>query len=65
MTQDFGRGFTVSNLKYMRQSYLMFQTGHALRDELNWIHYRFLIKVENYNARKFYMQEAVKSRFIQ
>lgn len=55
----------MSNLKYMRQSYLMFQTGHALRDELNWIHYRLLIKVENYNAREFYMQEAVKSRFIQ
>ena len=24
MTQDFGKGFTVTNLKYMRQFYLMF-----------------------------------------
>ena len=36
MTQDFGKGFTVTNLKYMRQFYLMFPNGHALRDELSW-----------------------------
>ena len=50
MTQDFGKGFTVTNLKYMRQFYLMFPNGHALRDELSWTHYRLLIKVENDNA---------------
>lgn len=63
MTQDFGKGFTVTNLKYMRQFYLMFPNGHALRDELSWTHYRILIKVENNNAREFYMQEAVKSQW--
>lgn len=63
MTQDFGKGFTVTNLKYMRQFYLMFPNGHALRDELSWTHYRLLIKVENDNAREFYMQEAVKSQW--
>lgn len=63
MTQDFGKGFTVTNLKYMRQFYLMFPNGHALRDELSWTHYRLLIKVENSNAREFYMQEGVKSQW--
>ena len=63
MTQDFGKGFTVTNLKYMRQFYLMFPNGHALRGELSWTHYRLLIKVENDNAREFYMQEAVKSQW--
>lgn len=63
MTEDFGKGFTVTNLKYMRQFYLMFPNGHALRDELSWTHYRLLIKVENDNAREFYMQEAVKSQW--
>ncbi len=61
MTHDFGKGFTVTNLKYMRQFYLTFPNGHALRDELSWTHYRLLMKVENENAREFYMQEAVKS----
>lgn len=63
MIQDFGKGFTVTNLKYMRQFYLMFPNGHALRDKLSWTHYRLLIKVENNNAREFYMQEAVKSQW--
>lgn len=41
----------------------MLPNGHALRDELSWTHYRLLIKVENNNAREFYMQEAVKSQW--
>lgn len=44
MTQDFGKGFTVTNLKYMRQFYLTFPNGHALRDELSWTHYRLLMR---------------------
>lgn len=63
MTQDFGKGFTVTNLKYMRQFYLTFPNSHALRDEFSWIHYRLLMKVENDNAREFYMQETVKSQW--
>lgn len=61
MTADFGKGFTVTNLKYMRQFYLTFPNGHALRDHLSWTHYRLLMKVENENARQFYMDECVKS----
>ncbi len=63
MTQDFGKGFTVTNLKYMRQFYLTFPNGHALRDELSWTHYRLLMKVENDTARQFYLDEAVKSQW--
>ena len=58
MTQDFGKGFTVANLKNMRQFYLTFPNGYALRSELSWTHYRLLMRVENENAREFYMQEA-------
>ena len=63
MTQDFGKGFTVANLKNMRQFYLTFPNGYALRSELSWTHYRLLMRVENENAREFYMQEAVKSQW--
>ena len=61
MTQDFGKGFTVSNLKNMRQFYLNFPNSYALRSELSWTHYRLLMRVENENARQFYLDEAVKS----
>ncbi len=61
MTADFGKGFTPTNLKYMRQFYLAFPNSHALRDELSWTHYRLLMRVENKNAREFYTEEAIKS----
>lgn len=63
MTRDFGKGFTVTNLKYMRQFYLTFPNGHALRGELSWTHYRLLIKVENERARQYYLNEAVNCQW--
>ena len=63
MTRDFGRGFTVANLKNMRQFYQTFPNGYALRSELSWTHYRLLMRVENDNARQFYMDEVVKSQW--
>jgi predicted nuclease of restriction endonuclease-like (RecB) superfamily len=33
-TSEFGRGFTVTNLRYMRQFYVVFPIHHAVRDEL-------------------------------
>ena len=59
LTKEFGKGFTETNLKYMRQFYQAFEKRHALRDELSWTHYRFLLKVEKESAREFYMNEAI------
>ena len=42
LTHDLGKGFTETNLKYMRKFYVTFQKSHALRDELTWTHYRLL-----------------------
>lgn len=63
MTKDFGKGFTVANLKNMRQFYLTFPNGYALRSELSWTHYRSLMRVENDKARAFYLEEAIKSNW--
>lgn len=63
MAKDFGKGFTSTNLKYMRQFYLAFPNGHALRDELSWTHYRSLMKVENKDARQFYLEESIKANW--
>ena len=38
LTLEFGKGFTVANLKNIRQFYLAFQNGYALRSELSWTH---------------------------
>lgn len=63
MTNDFGKGFTVANLKNMRQFYLTFPKSYALRSELSWTHYRLLMRVENENARQFYIEETIKSNW--
>ena len=63
LTEEFGKGFTATNLKYMRQFYIAFQNSHALRDQLSWTHYRMLLKVENASAREFYLEECAKSNW--
>lgn len=59
LTLEYGNGYTLTNLKYMRQFYLAFPIGHALRDELSWTHYRILMRVSDENARIWYMNECV------
>lgn len=63
MTKEFGKGFTLTNLKYMRQFYLTFPKSHALSDQLSWTHYRLLMRVENENARNFYLEESIKENW--
>ncbi len=60
LTEEFGKGFTITNLKNMRQFYLLFPKGHTLRGELTWSHYRLLIKVKDEQARLWYMNEAAE-----
>lgn len=60
LTKEYGKGYTETNLKYMRQFYITFKKSHAVRDELTWTHYRLLLKVERDDARAFYMQEAIE-----
>ena len=58
LTAEFGKGYTATNLKYMRSFYRAFPIRHAVRDELSWTHYRMLLKVDNPDARTWYMNEA-------
>ena len=62
LTAEFGKGFTVRNLRAMRQFYLQFPIRHAVRAELSWSHYRSLIRVENPKAREIYMDEAADNQ---
>lgn len=63
LTQKHGKGFNKTNLWYIRQFYTIFQNFHALRGELSWTHYRLLLKVENEEARQFYIQETIESNW--
>ena len=59
LTKEFGKGFDESNLRNMRRFYSTFQIRDALRPELSWTHYRSLMRLEDKEARDFYLEEAV------
>ncbi len=61
LSQEFGKNFDVTNLRKMRQFYRVFPIRDALRLELSWSHYRLLMKVEDAQARGFYLEESIKS----
>ena len=63
LTIEFGKGFTVTNLKYMRQFYTTFPIGHALRGELSWTHYRLLMKIDHVPRRDFYLKECAENNW--
>src|ERR1019366_8051512 len=58
LTQEFGPGFDITNLRHMRVFYQAFPIHDALRRELSWTHYRTLLKVEQEAVRLWYMNEA-------
>ncbi|MDD5478273.1 PDDEXK nuclease domain-containing protein [Rhodoferax sp.] len=58
LTQEYGKGFDASNLRYMRLFYQAFPMCDALRHELSWTHYRLLLRVSDEKARQWYMNEA-------
>lgn len=63
LTRHFGTGYSVANIKNMRQFYLIYPKRYAVRSELTWTHYRLLMRVENEKARSFYEIECVKNRW--
>lgn len=60
---EFGKGFDERELRRMRQFYLTFPIRDSLRPELTWTHYRTLIRVENNQAREYYLNEAANNQW--
>ncbi len=76
LTNKIGKGYTITNLRYMKQFYVTYQElipiHHAVSDELalndidiplSWTHYRLLIKMSRKEAREFYEKEAIENRW--
>ncbi len=59
LTERLGKGFDVTNLRNMRQFYHAFPIRDAVRLELSWTHYRTLLRIENAQARDWYLHEAI------
>ena len=55
LTRELGKGYKVSNLKNMRQFYLIFKKRQALPGELTWSHYIELIRLNSMKEIDYYI----------
>jgi predicted nuclease of restriction endonuclease-like (RecB) superfamily len=66
LTKDFGKGFSLANLKNFRQFYLTYPGGrksYALRSLLSWTHHRLIMRVEDADARDYYLTAAAEQNW--
>ena len=62
LTMELGKGYGVSNLKRMRQFYLLFEKGASLRHlfgNLTWTHYKYLLPLNDNKKISYYMNIAI------
>ena len=60
LTRLKGRGFSRSNLIYMRKLYLTFPKSETLSHQLTWSHYFELLKCDDPLELQFYFNESIK-----
>jgi len=59
LTRLRGKGFSRSNLIYMRKFYLTFPKSETLSHQLTWSHYFELLKCDDSLEMQFYMKECI------
>lgn len=61
LSGQFGKGFSVANLRNFRQFYLTYtdeeSIHYALRSELSWTHHRLIMREEDEAARQYYLKQ--------
>ena len=55
LTNELGKGYGISNLKRMRQLYIMIEKGVALPHHLTWSHVLSLLPLDNIDKIKYYI----------
>ncbi len=63
LTQDFGKGFNTRNLRNMRQFYKTFPIWQSVNAKLSWTHYVRLMRIENKEAREWYITESIENNW--
>ena len=60
LTRKRGKGFSRSNLNYMRKLYIAFPKCETLSHKLTWSHYFELLKCEDPMEMQFYYKESIR-----
>ena len=59
LTEEYGKGFSRSNLQNMRLLYLDYPICQTLSGKLSWSHYCELLIISDPDKRSFYEREAI------
>ena len=60
LTEKYGKGYSISNLKNMRLFYLIFKKSQPLVVLLTWTNIRLLLPIKNENKRNYYINMCIK-----
>ncbi len=63
LKKEFGKGFSVSNLQFMRRFYQTYQIQQTLSAKLSWSHYCELLILSDPERRGFYEIECERSNW--
>ena len=63
LTLRHGKGFSRSNLVYMRLLYLHYPKGQKPSDLLSWSHHVELLRIDDALERSFYEQQAIREKW--
>lgn len=63
LTQKYGKGFSRSNVFYIRKFYMEYPKVQTVSELLSWSHYVELLKIEQSEERSFYEIECKKSHW--
>ena len=61
LTNELGKGYTVSNLKRFRQFYLLVIKGATLSHQLTWSYYQEIIVLKDYNEILYYIDICINN----
>ena len=56
---EYGKQYSVTNLKYMRQFYSVFSIGQPVVGQLTWSHIIKLLPIKNENERNYYINQVI------
>ena len=63
LTKYLGKGYSVSNLKYMRIFYKAYPNFDKINQKLSWSHYMELMIIKDIDKRNFYEKECINSNW--
>lgn len=63
LSREYGKGYNLTNLKNMRQLYLIIKKSRTPCDQLNltWSHWRYLLPLKNENERNYYINRCIQN----